>query len=305
MSDLDCVGQPELGRRIPLPGTHNLRDVGGYATVDGRAIRRRTIFRADSLHRLTLPAQRELLAYGVRTVLDLRRDREVSRWPNVFAGSPGVRYARVDLAPLGRVAEISESPLESIYRAILDYRQAEIAQIFQLLSRADSVPVVIHCTAGKDRTGLIVALLLGLAGVDQETIARDYALSSEYLGPSYFDEARERAALANVPWERYRLNLVCPPHYMRRTLKYLDDRYGGVELYLRTIGLSTRQLFTLRAGIVQSPAAELIPARQMLAGRARTELTVKQLSDPDGAQDRQREPDQHDDRSCHMAARSV
>jgi protein-tyrosine phosphatase len=97
-----------------------------------------------------------------------------------------------------------------------------------------------------------VALLLGLAGVDRETIARDYALSSEYLGQAYFEEARERGALAKVPWERYRLNLVCPPDYMRRTLAYLDDRYGGIELYLRTVGLTEWDLFNLRTAMVQT-----------------------------------------------------
>jgi protein-tyrosine phosphatase len=165
-----------------------LRDVGGYTTADGREVRWRTILRADSLHRLSLPAQQELLAYGVRTVLDLRRDIEVEHWPNVFANSPRVRYARVDLAPLGGVTEITESPLESIYRAILDHRQKEIAAALQILREGGCFPAVIHWTAGKDRTGLIIALLLGLAGVDHETIARDYALSSEFLGPPYFQE---------------------------------------------------------------------------------------------------------------------
>lgn len=259
MSELSSVGRPALGRRLPIPGTFNLRDVGGYPTADGGETRWRTLFRADSLHRLPLPAQRELLAYGVRTVLDLRRDVEVERWPNVFASSPEVDYLRVDLAPLGGVTEISESPLESIYRAILDYRQDEIRQIMRCLA-ASGFPAVIHCTAGKDRTGVVVALLLGLVGVSHETIAQDYALSGEYLGETYFNEARERAALANVPWERYKLNLVCPPDYMRRTMAYVDARYGGVELYLRTTGLSEGDLYSLRAALVQIPAPTLIHA---------------------------------------------
>src|SRR3954449_646265 len=98
-------------------------------------------------------------------------------------------------------------------------------------------------SAAISRTGLLVALLLSLAGVDKETIALDYALSSEYLGQSYFNEARERATLANVPWERYRLNLVSPPDHMLRTLDYVNSRYGGVELYLRTIGISETNMF--------------------------------------------------------------
>ncbi|MFN0070263.1 MAG: tyrosine-protein phosphatase [Chloroflexota bacterium] len=261
MSEFESIGRPELGRRIPLPGTYNLRDIGGYTTADGCETRWRTLFRADSLHRLPLPAQQELLAYGVRTILDLRRDIEIERWPNVFASSPSLRYERVDLAPLGGVAEISESPLESIYRAILDHRQTEIRQAFHLLAEDNRFPVVIHCTAGKDRTGLLVALLLGLAGVDHETIAQDYALSAQYLGQPYFSEAKERAMLANVPWERYQLNLVCPPDYMRRTMAYLDDRYGGVELYLRTTGLSEADLYNLRSALVQSRTLSLVYAR--------------------------------------------
>jgi protein-tyrosine phosphatase len=261
MSELECMGRPELGRRIPLPGTHNVRDVGGYPTVDGRETRWRTLFRADSLHKLPFPAQQELIAYGVRTVLDLRRDIEVEHWPNVFASSSSLRYARVDLAPLGGVTEITESPLESIYRAILDFRRREIAEAFMILAEENAFPAVIHCTAGKDRTGLLVALLLSLAGVDNETIAWDYALSSEYLGQSYFNEARERATLANVPWERYRLNLVSPPDYMLRTLDYVDSRYGGVELYLRTIGLSETNMFNLQSALVRSHKLSLVLSR--------------------------------------------
>lgn len=251
MLEADSMMLQDLGRHITLEGTLNLRDVGGYATADGGETRWRILRRADSLHRLPPHAQEELLSYGVRTIIDLRRDFEVGHWPNVFASSSGVRYVRVDLAPPGGTTEVTDSPLEASYRAILAGRQQEIRRIFQLLAEDDGFPAVIHCTVGKDRTGLIVALLLGLAGVDAETIALDYGLSGNYLGETYFAEARERAALAKIPWEQYQRNLVCPPDYMRRTLPHIDECYGRVVPFLRSAGLTDDELQWVRAALVQ------------------------------------------------------
>lgn len=119
-------------RHLPLEGAYNIRDIGGYPTPDGTTTGWRTFLRADSLHKLTPAAQQELIDYGLRTVVDLRFDHECSTAPNVFAASDEVAYVKISLlADAAPNAERRMLPdLESIYRYILDERQAVLKQVF-------------------------------------------------------------------------------------------------------------------------------------------------------------------------------
>jgi protein-tyrosine phosphatase len=241
-------------RHLPLDGTFNVRDLGGYPTGDGRQTRWRTVWRADSLHRLPDLAQMALLAHGIRTVIDLRRPEEADEAPNVFRASPRVAYQHCSLLGEAALREMGPRTLEQVYRMILDERQEQVAGVVATLAAPGALPAVIHCTAGKDRTGLIAALLLGLAGVPAAAIAEDYALTERYLQGAFFEEARRRAAERGHDWSRYQHLLICPPDLMLATLDYLESRHGGIAGYLRAIGLPETTLETLREALVE-PAA--------------------------------------------------
>ena len=237
----------EPPRHLGLEGTYNLRDTGGYRTRDGRTTRWRTFLRSDSLHRLPHLAQTTLLSYGVRTVVDLRRSDELHTAPNVFASSTEVAYHHVSLlADTPPERQVAPRPLQDAYRLILDHRQAQLHQALVTLAAPGGLPAVVHCTAGKDRTGLIVALVLGLAGVPAATIVEDYALSAQYLVGPYLEEARQRAVQNGIPWEWFEPQVICPPAFMQVTLQYLDERYGGIAAYVRGLGLSQEQCERLR-----------------------------------------------------------
>lgn len=240
----------EPARHLPLAGTYNVRDIGGYATHAGRTIRWRTCFRADSLHRLEPEAQKTLLDHGVRTVIDLRRSDEIEAAPNVFAGSSSVTYRHlsllVDTPPTPGVPR----PLVETYRHILNARQAQIGEIFHLLAAPGALPAVLHCTAGKDRTGIIVALVLALVGVPTTTIIEDYALSARYLVGPFREETRQRALQRGYVWEQYEPLLGCPPEYMRTILQHVDETHGGIEAYTRSIGCSDELMTCLREALV-------------------------------------------------------
>jgi protein-tyrosine phosphatase len=240
----------EPNRHLPLAGTCNVRDIGGYRTHDGRCTRWRTFFRADSLHRLSPEAQTTLLDHGVRTVIDLRRSDELATAPNVFAASTTVTYRHLSL--LGDMQSVPDQPrpLLDTYRQMLDERQAQICEILQVLAAPGGLPAVVHCTAGKDRTGVIVALTLGLAGVPETTIVNDYALTAKYLGGALVEEIRRRALDKGYTWEQYKPLLQCPPDFMHATLRHLQERYGGIEAYLRSIGFGRDDLERLRAALV-------------------------------------------------------
>jgi protein-tyrosine phosphatase len=109
---------------------------------------------------------------------------------------------------------------------------------------------MVHCTAGKDRTGVIVALILGLLGVPEKTIIEDYALSATYLGAPFIAEAQQRAMARGVPWEQYAPLIGSAPEYMQATLQHLHARYGGITAYIRGIGLSETQIAILQTALV-------------------------------------------------------
>lgn len=224
-------------RRLDIPGTYNLRDVGGYTTADGRTTRWRTVLRSDGLHDVAPRDQALLLQHGLKTVIDMRYTDEVQKQPNPFATSSDVTYHNISL--LDGLSELAAGykldDTGKIYMAALDLCQPRLKLVLDVITAQGGLPVLVHCTAGKDRTGIVVALLLALARVPQETIVEDYAISVEHLRP-----LRVRFG-----------ELIAEPQAMAAMLQHLDTAYGGIDNYLRLVGLTTDQLDYLRASLVE------------------------------------------------------
>lgn len=238
-------------RHLPLEGTYNVRDIGGYGTVDGHMTRWGILFRADGLHRLPPDAQEQLRGQGIKTVVDLRRSDELEAAPNVFAGSSHVTYHHMSLL-IDKPPVVVENPrsLIEIYRVILDERQDQVRTVLSTFAAPEGLPAVVHCTAGKDRTGVIVALILGLCGVPHDTIVADYALTATYLGEGFMEESRQRALKRGYAWEQYQPLVTCPPENMEATLYHLDTTYGGFEAYADHIGFAKEQIRRLREAVL-------------------------------------------------------
>lgn len=238
-------------RYLALEGSYNIRDIGGYPTRDGRATRWGAIVRADSLSNLPLASQRALLDYPIHTVIDLRRSSELQASPDVFAQSPHVKYVNISLLEdESKVAQVQS--LEELYRLILDTYQEQIKLTIETLAQKDTFPCLLHCTIGKDRTGLIVALLLSLSDVDPATIADDYALSEQYLDP-LFQSYRARAEQKGTKVDTERLAWMVRSRHetMLATLTYLEEHYGGVHNYLSSIGITDEQIKSIQAQLVE------------------------------------------------------
>lgn len=244
--------------RLLLDGAYNLRDVGGYPTRDGRTIRTNTLLRSDSLHRLTPSGQQALIDFGLRTIIDLRMRSEAAKAPNVFAHSAAVDYLRISLFDdwnqlfsheADSSADASVPRIFRYYQLLVDRCQERIRTIITTIAAPDALPALLHCTAGKDRTGLVVALLLGLANVPAEVIADDYAQSGRYLAP-LLDEYRANARRAGYDMAIYEEYLQSSPDVMLATLNYISTTYGGVLEYLRVIGLTESQLTALRTHLI-------------------------------------------------------
>jgi protein tyrosine/serine phosphatase len=168
-------------RHVELEGVWNFRDLGGYEAPDGRTIRWRTVFRADGLDRLTEADLAVVAGLGLRTVIDLRTEDEVAKGRLVDSeGGPGWHHLPVldALPPAERYEQwVGPEYVAESYLAMVDGARESIARFLALVSEPTAYPLVFHCFAGKDRTGVLTALVLGLLGVDDEVIAADYALS--------------------------------------------------------------------------------------------------------------------------------
>lgn len=243
-------------RWLRLNGATNVRDLGGYCTRDG-ITRWGTVFRADSLHALNESEQQLLLDHGVRTIIDLRHTSETEGQPNVFRFSPCVRYFNILLFQNTRPAPHSaqKPDLPTIYRYIVDDCRPAVAEVLSVIADAGDGAVLFHCSAGKDRTGVIAALLLGLAGVPKTKIAEDYALTDLAMQDLRPRLVAQTVAAGGDPPALERL-LSSYPEDMLRFLTYLDEWYGGAARYVRDLGLSSVRLQRLLDRLVDFYAVE-------------------------------------------------
>ncbi|MGW0231665.1 tyrosine-protein phosphatase [Actinopolymorpha singaporensis] len=240
---LDLDGLPS--RHLDWPDCRNARDLGGLPTTDGRAIRHRALIRTDSPHRLTEQGVAAVHAYGVSRVIDLRRHAERERAPSPFLGTP--LHCHV---PVQNPADPDHEwlTLAEIYIAMLDLRPRLFATAVAAIADAPPGGVVVHCAGGKDRTGMVVAMALHLAGVETATIAADYALTEGRL------VEENAAALAAISDPRVREIMrglqPTPPEVMLTTLEHLDSKYGGVANYLERGGFGPDRAQGLRDRLV-------------------------------------------------------
>jgi protein-tyrosine phosphatase len=243
-------------RTLRWEACHNARDLGGLETLDGRRTRWGALVRADLLCRLTEVGRAAVRAHGVRTVVDLRGPAEVASEPNPFCRpvGDGPLYLNlpVDEERAGEVAAAVRAArtMAERYCASLDENQTRIVRIASGIASAPAGGLVVHCHAGKDRTGIVVALLLALVGVPDGIIAEDYALSGRNLEPltrEWLDRfARDEAERAEMA------RLAVPhPEVMHDTLAHLRARHGGAERYLLAGGASAEELAALRERLVE------------------------------------------------------
>ena len=240
-----------LPRHLPIEGTHNFRDAGGYPNRDGGSVRWRTLFRSDSLEAVTHAGREAVRGLGIRTTVDLRAAHEAESWPSVFADGADLEYVRLPLAAPGSDTRApTANDLFELNRMFIDSAQDSLAGLVNALADRHEFPVVVHCAGGKDRTGLLIAMLLELAGVDRTDVVADYALSARYSVELI--EMLTARAIANGrdPAQFARL-MECRPEIMEDTLAYLDSHHGGAERYLQGIGVSDSALASLRSSLVE------------------------------------------------------
>ncbi|MEV4535081.1 tyrosine-protein phosphatase [Asanoa sp. NPDC049518] len=239
-------------RHIAFDRLHNFRDVGGYSTSDGSTVRWGRLYRSDGLGKLAGADWVKFQTLGVRTVIDLRYPEEVARrgrvpeydglaYYNLSIEHRPCRQATVapDVEPVRFLADRNAE--------VLSDGTTEISQALAVIAAAGSAPVVIHCAAGKDRTGLLAALVLRLVGVSDDDIIADYALT-ELAAAKFIADWQANPANPAITWPGYGL---APADAMRLTLKELAATYGSVLDYAREhLGVDEALLAGLRATLL-------------------------------------------------------
>jgi protein-tyrosine phosphatase len=237
---------------------YNARDLGGLPVTGGGEIRPGALIRSDILSRLTPAGKRALIAHGVKTVIDLRLPEQIAEEPSAFVsgqprpGEPVYRILPVENPDSPHFAAVNDAPSRAEnYCLMLEHFQPQIATIVRAVADAPEGGVLLHCHAGKDRTGVAVALLLGLAGVSDAAIAADYAASEERLWPLFHrmeaDAASDPVQLAAIQ----RKKPIALPETMQAVLDHLSTRYGGVKEYLLAIGVNAEEMAHIRRRMIE------------------------------------------------------
>ena len=243
-------------RTLTWDGCVNVRDLGGIPTEDGGLTRSGSVIRSDNIRGLSDDGWRALDNHGVTRIVDLRfpeeRDEDPPRDVDVDVVHVSVlgrsvhddrEYVGRLNAHLDRVEDVADHYAWS-YVDFLERNRARFGQALAAVAEAEG-PVVIHCAGGKDRTGLVAALLLRLAGVSKAEIGADYGLS----GPNLAGTRDEWLASAPDERERRRREKLSatPAVAMTRVIEDVEGRYGSVAGYLEAAGVSAEQLERLRA----------------------------------------------------------
>lgn len=248
-----------MDRHIPFDALHNFRDLGGYATADGRRVRTGLLYRADSLGKLregTADWDR-FRSLGIRTVIDLRHPWEAEAQGRVPEhGSLTYHNLSIEHRPYDQAIQgpdVDPGPyLAARYMEVAEDGVKEIGRALQLVTEAvqANTPLVFHCASGKDRTGQLAALILELAGVPDETIIEDYTLT-ELATPALLADWKTRNTGREPSWPGFGR---APSSVMKTYLTSLRTHYGSTENYVnQQLSLDAEELQnTLRTSLLES-----------------------------------------------------
>lgn len=249
-------------RSLNLKKGVNVRDIGGYFNLEGQQVRWNRVFRGGDLSRLTERDQVFLQQLGLRLICDLRTLHEVEdrgdavpdgvayrHLPLNDGAGPTRRYFTRMLVHRGRPHAL----MQDIYVTIVRERTDQLRDWFHLLADPANLPLLVHCTAGKDRTGVAIALLLALLGVPKETIFADYTHSNLVFDQLFaaFKLDSAQAKRLGIPPSIFRTVLLAHPNWLEAAWSYILQRHDSIEAYLRAeVGLTTSVVTQIRQNLL-------------------------------------------------------
>jgi protein-tyrosine phosphatase len=247
-----------VDRSLGFASVANLRDIGGYRTADGRTVRMGRLYRAASLAYVSDEEQARLAALGIRLVCDLRSEHEIAGAPDKTP--PGAEYWHLPMLQVADrwreaarmifVPHYLDSLLVRVYIQMIDHQHERLASIYRRLGQPEALPALVHCTAGKDRTGVTVALLLRFLGVPREAVLADYSQTNhayDYIQNLSTDLIRSLERLGLRRQDIMPL-LLANPATLAAALDHVEARYGSVDAYFSdALRLAPAEIDALRS----------------------------------------------------------
>ncbi|WP_448810437.1 tyrosine-protein phosphatase [Agromyces bauzanensis] len=236
----------EISTRIPIPGTYNFRDVGGLPALSGR-VREGVLFRSDGLHRLGEEGRAELRRLRVGRVIDLRDENEASIMPDDLGGLD-VEVLRLPVFEGSGASQGARGiSLDALYHRIVTQHTSIVVDALREIAGAGERSVIVHCTAGKDRTGVVVALALSAVGVHRDAVVEDYARTEANLAGEWLEDMVAMIGRYGIP-DTPELRVLMggsPPEAIEGMLDTVERGHGSTREYLLAAGLALHELAAL------------------------------------------------------------
>lgn len=251
-------------RRVPFEGTMNFRDLGGYMTREGRQVKWGRIYRSDNLNRLTDKGLNLLRQMGIMLVCDFRTPMEVEKYPDRLPGDGSIEYLHLpvmhgefdaavamDLIKKGDVSWITDEFMINRYIRNIDGFADTWGTVISRISEPENLPLVFHCSAGKDRAGVCAALILLFLDVPEETIIYDHTLSNLFLA-DWLKMAYAHIESFGIEAKKVEPYFTAPRNAMVSLLKHIQETYGSAENYLKVkAGISNRTIAQLKHELLE------------------------------------------------------
>lgn len=242
-------------RRMDLEGASNFRDLGGYEGADGRTVKWRHLYRSNSLSALTESDLEHVGGLGIKVICDLRREEESVEAPSRLPSINAPAILQLPIGPQRKDSKLYEylwsgeateeqlrDVMKGIYRDFAIKFAPQYAEFMGRVARADQLPLLFHCAAGKDRTGLAAAIILEALGVSRETILEDYALTNDYTKRNLIEKYPELKSP-----ELFHTMMAANPDYLLASYGAIEEGFGDIDRYLtEALGLTPKAREDLR-----------------------------------------------------------
>ncbi len=225
-----------------LEKLYNVRHLGGFKTLNGQTLKNHKYIRGSAKGSLNEVEKKFFYDLGVRVIIDLRYAHELTKTLSPLKDYADIKYYHVDMmGEFWQMRQEGYSEISELYLDLLDDSQEKIKAVFDIFLKHEDEGIYFHCTAGKDRTGVISMLLLDLVGVEESVIISNYSES--------YENNKHRPGYVNMP-EEWRYLTYSKPEYMIRALKHLRDTYQNSENYLKIIGFSEEEIARLKQSLI-------------------------------------------------------
>lgn len=247
-------------RRMDLEGASNFRDLGGYEAADGRTVKWRHLYRSNSLAALTDADLEHVGGLNIKLICDLRRDEECVEAPSRLPPTNAPVILQLPIGPERKDSKLYEylwggeateaqmrQVMQDIYAEFAIRFAPQYAEFMRRVSRADQLPLLFHCAAGKDRTGFAAALVLETLGVARETILEDYALTNHYVKRNLLEKYPDLKSP-----ELFHTMMAANPDYLLASYAAVDEAFGSFDGYLTEgLGMTAQAKEDLRALLLE------------------------------------------------------